>query len=32
MFSGKKLAGWNARKTTEELDAELEELRKEFGC
>ena len=32
MFSGKKLAGWNAKKTTEELDAELEELRKEFGC
>ena len=32
MFSGKKLAGRSVRRTEEELDAELEELRKEFGC
>lgn len=32
MFSGKKLAGRSVRRTDEELDAELEELRKEFGC
>ena len=32
MFSGKKLTGRSVRRTAEELDTELEELRKEFGC
>lgn len=32
MFSGKKIAGRSVRKTAEELDTELEELREEFGC
>ena len=32
MFSGKKLTGRRVRRTDEELDTELEELRKEFGC
>ena len=32
MFSGKKPAERSVRRTAEELDTELEELRKEFGC